>query len=374
MVSMDSTRLGTRESASDGPSGVAAPTRPGRGRTAPGTRTLFTAVLAAAAFAAACTDGPTGPEAEVPSRSLGPGHFADVSGDRVVWQRRTGGPLLGRDLSTGEERMIAPVPDGGQVDRAAISGQRVAWMLRISAEPKPPPSRIVIGRFSGDDTTVISGPDVRDAFPDVSDRYVVWERRVDGDPDVFAYDMRTGEVMPVARGAAAELQPAVDDGRVVFTHWRVDSTGAARTEIRLHELATGETRTLSPNDGALQGNPDISGDVVVWIDNTDGTSDVVYRDLTTNEFVNVTRDRGNPSFPAISGSLVVWSDARNARPGQTGLDENLDIFAFDIETGEEFAVSTAPGLQDHPAVSGNRVVWGDWSGVPAQVLVAEVDR
>lgn len=166
----------------------------------------------------------------------------------------------------------------------------------------------------------------------------------------------------------------MDDGRVVYRRKQFSDDGELTTDILLFDLATGETRKLNPNEGSLQGNADISGDIVVWADNTDGTSDIVYRDLSTGAFVNATRDRGNASFPAVSGSLIAWRDTRNVAPGQQGLDRNTDIFAFDIETGREFPITTAPGFQNMPAVSGDRVVWGDWSGTFTQVFLAEIER
>lgn len=322
----------------------------------------------------ACSDGPTAPGVELSIRRVGRGQQPDISGDRMVWQRFTGGPVLAKNLTSGEQRVLARGPDSGQVDFAAISGQQVAWTLRLESAPGPSPARIALGDFAGVDTTIISGPDVEDVFPDISDRYVVWHRKNVG--DVFAYDTETARIIPVGTSPAIERFAAVDRGRVVFTRRRVrgDSNPEVFNDIMLFDLATGQTRKLNPNEGAPQGNVDISGDIVVWADNTDGTSDIVYRDLSTGEFVNVTRDRGHGAFPAISGSLIVWSDSRNRIPGDRGLDENLDIFAFDIEAGREFPITTAPGRQTLPAVSGNRVVWEDWSDRGAQVFLAEIER
>lgn len=331
------------------------------------------AALLAVAVAGACSDGPTAPARVVSVERVGRGHAPDVSGETVVWERFSGGPLLVEDLATGRQRELARGSDSGRFAGVAISGRRAVWRLTYSSGSGFPPSAIVLADVDRRDTTLVSDPEPHDASPDVSGRHVVWQRQGPEGPDVLAFDLETGETIPVSTDDAAASEPAVDGGRVVYTRTAVDADGELSSDVMLHDLSTGEARRLNPNEGRLQGNPDISGDVVVWIDNTDGTSDVVYRDLATGEFVNVTDNRGHASFPSVSGSLVAWSDARNVEPGQEGLEENLDVFAFDLETGREFPITTAPGRQSFPAVSGDRVVWEDWSG-PTEVLVAEIDR
>lgn len=324
----------------------------------------------------ACSGGPTAPDTRISIQELAEGYNPAISGDRVAWQRFTGGPLLVQDLATGQRRVLARGPDTGQVDFPAISGSRAAWMLRFVVEPGFSPIRIALGDVAGEDTTIVSGPDIIDRFPDISPRYVVWQRRGEDDSDILGYDMETGEILPVATGPTFDTEPAVDGERVVFTRRIIvdNASREIRRDIYLFDFTTGETRRLNPNEGPLQGNPDISGDIAVWADNTDGSGDIVYRNLSTGRFVNVTEGGGGGGFPAISGSLIAWSDTRNSQPGQEGLDENLDIFAFDIETGLEIPITTAPGLQDHPDVSGNRVVWEDWSKAPARVFIAEIER
>lgn len=331
------------------------------------------ALLAVAAAAGACSDGPTAPGGVVSVERVGSGHAPAISGETVVWERFSGGPLLVEDLATGRQRELARGSDSSRVAGPAVSGRRAVWRMTFSSGSGFPPSPIVLTDLDRRDTTLVSDPEPHDASPDVSGRHVVWQRQGPEGPDVLALDLETGETIPVSTDDAAASEPAVDGGRVVYTRTAVDADGELSSDIMLRDLSSGETRRLNPNEGRLQGNPDISGDVVVWIDNTDGTSDVVYRDLATGEFVNVTRNRGHASFPSVSGSLVAWSDARNVEPGQEGLEENLDVFAFDLETGREFPITTAPGRQSFPAVSGDRVVWEDWSG-PTGVLVAEVDR
>jgi beta propeller repeat protein len=61
--------------------------------------------------------------------------------------------------------------------------------------------------------------------------------------------------------------------------------------------------------------------------------------------------------PALAGRIVVWQSAR----GRAGSDAppDLDLFARDWVTGEEWRVAGAPGDQHDPLLSGRRLVWHD---------------
>ena len=60
----------------------------------------------------------------------------------------------------------------------------------------------------------------------------------------------------------------------------------------------------------------------------------------------------------ISGEIVVWGDYRNCKDMEN-LD-NTDIYGYNLDTREEFAICTDPGDQGNPHISGNTVVWADW--------------
>lgn len=71
-------------------------------------------------------------------------------------------------------------------------------------------------------------------------------------------------------------------------------------------------------------------------------------------------------YPAISGSTVVWQDYRN-KTGSIGTNcstaqscSKADIYALDLNGGTEQRLTAAPNGMD-PAISGDTVVWRDWS-------------
>lgn len=82
--------------------------------------------------------------------------------------------------------------------------------------------------------------------------------------------------------------------------------------------------------------------------------------ITTNEF--------DQQVPAIYGDRIVWVDARNKQVDSLNndIDENYDIYMYDIYTPEEIQITTDKSLQSYPALYNDRIVWvdnrsGDWN-------------
>jgi beta propeller repeat protein len=65
--------------------------------------------------------------------------------------------------------------------------------------------------------------------------------------------------------------------------------------------------------------------------------------------------------PAISGNIIVYTDTRGA---------DLDVWYYDLTTGEEYPVTTAVGDQQLPDVSNGYIVYADTTR--GQVLLYSV--
>ncbi len=153
-----------------------------------------------------------------------------------------------------------------------------------------------------------------------------------------------------------------------------------------------------------QSYPDISGDVVVWIDapfiSSGGPSGPIhYKDLSTGQDHVIATSQTYSWWgwkPAIDGDTIVWSDTRSGvpddyaiysynvstqtenivwadgrqRPGKdlfgdlvVGVeyagDDDYDIYGYDLSEGTRFPISTDPGYQYFPVTNGDIVVWSD---------------
>lgn len=106
---------------------------------------------------------------------------------------------------------------------------------------------------------------------------------------------------------------------------------------------------------AEQSYPAVSGSYVVWQDKRGGTYDI-YRNnganmKDANSFLvcNATR---NQQYPSISGTTTVWQDYR---PSTT----NCDIYSHILPSGPNTPICTLASKQEKPVISGSTIVWQD---------------
>jgi hypothetical protein len=111
-------------------------------------------------------------------------------------------------------------------------------------------------------------------------------------------------------------------------------------------------------------NPSIWGDTVIWHDVRNGGSyasqthaDIYKQDITGGTEAVVCEDPASqPRQADIGYGYVAWPDARNdPEPNEVDSSTNLDIYALNISSGEEIAVSTLPRGQYCPIIFENRI-------------------
>ena len=84
---------------------------------------------------------------------------------------------------------------------------------------------------------------------------------------------------------------------------------------------------------------------------------------TGKEFVVCGEETGGYKQSLIisgNGKIAVWEDNRNGNEFERSYS-SLDIYGFNLDTMEEFAICNRPGIQEDPKISsdGKIVVWQD---------------
>jgi hypothetical protein len=216
--------------------------------------------------------------------------------------------------------------------------------------------------------------------------------------------------------AAVCLYAVVNSGRVAYTCFADLGTGTLQAEVRLFDIATATERRIykqtagppgtDPNspgfladrlvvmnsvkcnlgctavfgfpfDGGAGtqlfpvpgeeggiGSGQASDRYVVWTDTAHFPTHVEVGFLDVTSGLPAARvsnpgvgDRWNAR---IKGSRVAWMDTRNDPTHDSYNPQNVDIYAKDLATGEEWAACTNSARQDYPDVEGDIVVWGDF--------------
>ena len=104
---------------------------------------------------------------------------------------------------------------------------------------------------------------------------------------------------------------------------------------------------------SVQRHPSISGDRIVWEDDRNRDSDIYLYDLGTGVETAICTAPGDQILPSISGNLIVWEDSRHGA--------NPEVYLYDLTTGMERVISSNGGVnyQKEPAIDGTNIVYMD---------------
>lgn len=159
------------------------------------------------------------------------------------------------------------------------------------------------------------------------------------------------------------INPDVSGTKVV---WQVGNLGPiVRSDVNDGGIDT----IVEPMAGQVVGHPTIHGEQFAWNlwPTRSATSTDVVVAKSDGEVVRLTDDTIQDRIPTIADSYVTW---------ERRSDQNGDIYAGRVRTGEVIAISQ--GVEDdiQPRIHGERVVWTriiatDESGSPTQTQIRQ---
>jgi beta propeller repeat protein len=294
---------------------------------------------------------------------IDPNDFDQVApsfnGETVVWEdsrnaETQGTDIFRYDVSTNTESLVAG--GAGEQDQPAISDQYIVWIDqgRLKAQ----------SLSGGAPFSVTTGPATQ-TDPAVCGSLAVWSD-TGNNSDVYAKQLPSGPVIPVATSTEVEAYSACDAGRVVYTYAPANGS----SDIRLYNVGTGQTTVVS-NEIWNEWRPAISGNRVVWqawpLQPDPVTGIQIYgKDLNTNQGFIVSAGAQNQTGPVISGSTVAWEDNRSGAPQIWWRDLATTMPQIPVD-------STLAGPQVMPSLVGRGVVFesnptGPWNIYAAQLF------
>jgi beta propeller repeat protein/probable HAF family extracellular repeat protein len=234
------------------------------------------------------------------------GPSVDVYGDYMVYEldETDKGNIKLYQLSTGQTHIIDEAPGFPEeyVGFPKIHGGTVVWLRGSSAW------NMMIMRYRlswlglGIPADVLAGPVPGASLINIGSRYVVWTKLETGFP-VYAYDLDNELEIPITQSAQfGQASPATCGNWIV---WEEFLEAVPASKIKAKNLETGETITIC-NNGAMNYNPSIDGDLVAWNSDVSGNLDIwVYR-LSTGETFQVTTDPAIQYYPKVFGNKVAY--------------------------------------------------------------------
>jgi hypothetical protein len=361
-----------------------------------------TALLAlAAAVLGACSDRLTAPDAAAPAAGPLPASAA---------ARAPAVAPIPYVLS--EPRVIGTVTGGWSFFRypnrpaAELGGAAAVWQYRD--DPFYGPMHVMRAPLSTGAATQLAQLDYA-AYPTASERYTAWQS---GDGTVTVMDNASGGARQITAPRTAPTTLRLVGDQLALLR----SAGGGRKELVVYDLTAGTQRVVDGvgSDGAgvigaagfafdgryaaFAVTNNLTGIMVVdtrtgaqrlavpyrsgalsapWIDGgrlvyslvDGGKTYMVVQDLGTGATRTVSTvsspapltypdTRLRQTDPRISGSLVVWTDTRrDSVESNQGYPLHTDVYLYDLATGVEMPVSTAPGWSGDARVSGNHLLW-----------------
>lgn len=150
--------------------------------------------------------------------------------------------------------------------------------------------------------------------------------------------------------AHQRIDPTISGNYIV---WEDDTD----SDLYVYDISTKNSSKIATGSG-YQKFPSIYGDKVIYLTCAAAESDacdIYMYDLSGKEETRITTS-GNASWPRMQGNIIVWTDARNmAEPNAN----NYDIYSYNIISGIERQITTNVEAQMTPVIYGDIIAWTD---------------
>ena len=268
-----------------------------------------------------------------------------ISGNIVVFTdyRNADTDVYYIDLATGIEHPVVVAP--GNQELTGVSGSKIVYTDYRTSD-------VVLFDAGTGITTNLTHAD-KDAVghnfnsidPAISGDLVAWEDSRDGNMEIYAMNLATGEERRVTDVIDVDSKPSVSGSRIA---WQRCAAGGT-CDIWVYDWATGATTQVTAIPTSNERSPDIDGTKIVYQSDRTGDSDLYLYDLVTGIEQHLTL-AGDQANPHVSGEFVSMDDLSG------GL---YHIRLWHYPTDEVFDVTGGTAGQYLSNIDGNRVVYTD---------------
>ena len=201
------------------------------------------------------------------------GNNCDIDGDHVVYVNTRNGnrDIYVYTISTGEETAVCTDP--AEQDRPAVHGDHIVW--QDGRDNTTWPSIYMYTFSTGHEERIPIGTGGQ-ADPDIWGDNIVYENFDDLSIHLFSIskqiEVRISETFPVGHRPIA-----IWGDRIVWIQWdRVIGKGKGVQNVHLYKISEGKEFAVSniQENASRRWTPDISGSMIVWMDNRAGNYDI----------------------------------------------------------------------------------------------------
>jgi beta propeller repeat protein len=235
------------------------------------------------------------------------------------------------DLASGKVTRITSSP--GTSSFPSVSGPLIAYTVG---------NHVMVYSVATSTTTDLTpSATATTGNPSVGGNIVAWQDQRNGNWDIYAEDLSTGELRQITTDSASDTLPSVGDGRIAWQRC------TATCDIYYYDWASkGTTQvTNTPDDE----NPDVSGDNIVYEGTRNGETDIYDYNIQTH-LEKQLRLTGIQANPSVSGGNVTFEDSASG---------TSHIRLWHLATGQVFDVTSGSSSQYLNDIDGNHIVYTD---------------
>lgn len=226
-------------------------------------------------------------------------------------------------------------------------------------------SIMVVGPMALAGTTIsrITSNSYVDSLPRIKGNYLVWQGSVDGDLEIFVYNMGTGVTTQITNNDYDDMSARTDGTYVV---WQGFDNG----EWDIFVWDGTEIQAISDR-GAEDVSPQIANGLVVWASEPFGDDflspeEVILYDAgtRTHTVLSAGVDPGNTlndSAPTINDEAVIWV--------QSDAEDNTTLYMYDLSDGTTTEKPDDVFLKDSPQRDGSLSVLTRHDGHDRELFV-----
>jgi beta propeller repeat protein len=224
--------------------------------------------------------------------------------------------------------------------RAGVIRIAVLWLVMLCAV-------VVISPMAGAVEVKIGTSDSDQGHPSISGDQIVWQDNRNGNWDIYLWNNITQTETRITTDPSDQKNPSISGNLIVWEDYR----HGVNPEIYLYDLTTHIERQISwSGNENYQMEPAVDGTNIVYEDSMNGFYNIYLYDLQTQHRHSLNEDSKTQWHPAISGDDVVWIDYTTSI-----------LYLYSIsDGGQPIAVTDGYTAPKAPAVDAGRVVWADY--------------
>lgn len=251
-----------------------------------------------------------------------------------------------------------PLPDSQEGALPQVSGNYVVWQRYVGGNWD-----IYLHNLSTNTTTRITTNTKDDTSPQIDGDYIVWLRNEAGGKICYYNILTNGPeaAVPAVTGTRVNSAPRVSNGYITWTSnpLRTDRTGLDSGEIYLFQISTSTTTNISaatdPGNVFNDMGPQIDASMVGWSrhdemntpDPSDDVTSYMLYDIAGATATQAAENFSWPENPQVAGKLSVLSRF-------DGVDREI-FLQYDERLIRQITDNTSD--ETYPRISGTVVVW-----------------